>query len=265
MIAAGRSRLSVVTGTAGFLGAAVSRRLAFEGHRVPMMDVGAGLPEAEANRIGDAAVTMVTDITDPVAVESACESAFRELGIADILVDDAGVLLNSKACDTTPREWRRLMSVNLDGAHYVSRALLPRMRVRGFGRIVNICSLAMKTGGTGPRMRRGSRRLEPGGRDPPPLPAESPDPASVGSGCEAPAGVRLTGCPRMRLSAMPGRARRADDCRCATRSVWQRVAQPREGIPAAAAGHDAHPSESPRPGEMLTPDPRAEPLPQSVD
>ena len=147
MTAAGRNRLSVVTGAAGCLGAAVSRRLAFEGHRVLMMDVDPVLLKAEASRIGDAAVPMVTDITDPVAVESACETMFREHGTADTLVNNAGVLHLDKACDTTPREWRRLMSINLDGAFFVSRALLPRMRVQGFGRVVNICSLAMKTGG----------------------------------------------------------------------------------------------------------------------
>ena len=147
MIAAGRNRLSVVTGAAGILGAAVSRRLAFEGHRVLMMDVDAGRLEVEASRIGDAALPLVIDIADPVAVESACQTICREHGSADTLVNNAGVLLNDKACDTTPRDWRRLMSINLDGAFYVSRALLPRMRVQGFGRVVNICSLAMKTGG----------------------------------------------------------------------------------------------------------------------
>jgi len=64
-----------------------------------------------------------------------------------VLVNNAGVLSNDKAAETTPGEWRRLMGVNLDGAFYMSREALPGMKAEGWGRVVNICSLAMKTGG----------------------------------------------------------------------------------------------------------------------
>ncbi len=64
-----------------------------------------------------------------------------------MLVNNAGLLSNSKLCETSDDEWRRLLSVNLDGAFYLARAVLPDMKKRGWGRIVNISSLAMKTGG----------------------------------------------------------------------------------------------------------------------
>ena len=142
-----RKRLSVVTGAAGVLGAAVSRRLVAEGHRVVMMDIDADRLETQARGVGDAASPMVADIGDPAAVERACETIRNEHGSADTLVNNAGLLSNHKAEDTSPQEWRRLMAVNLDGAFYLARALLPGMRKAGFGRVVNVCSLAMKTGG----------------------------------------------------------------------------------------------------------------------
>ena len=147
MTAVERKRLSVVTGAAGVLGAAVSRRLVAEGHRVLMMDVAAERLDAEAHAIGDAASPVVADIGDPAAVEHACETIRDEHGGVDTLINNAGLLSNHKAEDTSPQEWRRLMAVNLDGAFYLARALLPGMRERGFGRVVNVCSLAMKTGG----------------------------------------------------------------------------------------------------------------------
>ena len=147
MTAVERKRLSVVTGAAGVLGAAVSRRLVAEGHRVLMMDVAAERLVAEARAIGDAASPVVADIGDPAAVERACETIRDEHGSVDTLINNAGLLSNHKAEDTSPQEWRRLMAVNLDGAFYLARALLPGMRERGFGRVVNVCSLAMKTGG----------------------------------------------------------------------------------------------------------------------
>ena len=140
-------RLSVVTGAGGVLGAAISRRLADEGHRVLMLDIADDRLDAAARGIGDAAWPLAADIADPADVERACEAIRNEHGSVDTLVNNAGLLSNHKAQDTPPEEWRRLMSVNLDGAFHLSRALLPGMRARGFGRVVNVCSLAMKTGG----------------------------------------------------------------------------------------------------------------------
>ena len=142
-----RQRLSVVTGAAGVLGAAVCRRLVAEGHRVLMLDVAADRLGEEARGIGDAASPVVADVGDPAAVERVCASIRDVHGGVDTLVNNAGILSNRKSGDTSPAEWRRIMAVNLDGAFHLARALLPDMRERGFGRVVNVCSLAMKTGG----------------------------------------------------------------------------------------------------------------------
>ena len=140
-------RLSVVTGAAGVLGTAVSRRLVAGGHRVLMMDVAADRLEAQAREIGDVASPLVVNVGDPAEVERTCATIRNEHGRVDTLVNNAGLLSNHDAEGTSPQEWRRLMAVNLDGAFYLSRALVPGMRERGFGRVVNVCSLAMKTGG----------------------------------------------------------------------------------------------------------------------
>ena len=143
-----RKRLSVVTGAAGSLGEAISRRLAADGHHVLLMDVAAGPLEELARGIGDRASSIVVDISDPEAVERACLAIRNERGAVDTLINNAGILSNNKAEGTSPEEWRRLMSVNVDGSFYMARALLPGMREMRWGRIVNVCSMAMKTGGT---------------------------------------------------------------------------------------------------------------------
>ena len=140
-------RLSVVTGAAGVVGVAISRRLVADGHRVLMMDVAADRLEAEARDIGDAASPLVVDISVAATVERACEAIRNEHGSVDTLINNAGILSNHKVEGTSPEEWRRLLAVNLDGAFYLARALLPGMRERRWGRVVNVCSLAMKTGG----------------------------------------------------------------------------------------------------------------------
>ena len=140
-------RLSVVTGAAGVLGTAVARQLVADGHRVLMMDIAADRLEATARDIGDAASPMVVDVSCPVTVERACETILKEHGTVDTLVNNAGILSNNKVEETAVDEWHRLMAVNLDGAFYLTRALLPGMRKQRWGRVVNVCSLAMKTGG----------------------------------------------------------------------------------------------------------------------
>ena len=113
------------------MGRAVARALAADGLRVVGIDV-------KPHRGG-----VVCDISDPQAVAK----AVRGIGRVDVLVNNAGILSNNKSQDTTPEEWRRVLAANLDGAFYLSRAVIPGMKQRRWGRIVNTCSLAAKTGG----------------------------------------------------------------------------------------------------------------------
>ncbi len=146
MVIPGR-RVSVVTGAGGSIGAAVARRFAVNGHRVVLMDIEPDALEQVARSMGDQAIPVVANVADPEAVERACRDLISSQGTVDTLVNGAGVLSNNKTADTTAEEWRHLMAVNLDGAFHMTRALLPSMRDGGWGRIVNVCSMAMKTGG----------------------------------------------------------------------------------------------------------------------
>jgi len=123
--------VAVVTGAAGTMGRAVMECLAAEGLKTIGIDV---KPSPGG---------MVCDISDAARAEK----AIREIGQVDILVNNAGILSNNKSEATAPEEWRKVLSVNLDGAFYLSRAAIPGMKARRWGRIVNTCSLAAKTGG----------------------------------------------------------------------------------------------------------------------
>lgn len=137
---------AVVTGAAGTMGLAAVRFLLEDGARVAMVDIEpAGL--GRAARLPGKTLPIVCDIADASAVREAHRQIESELGPVDILVNNAGILINSKAEQTTDEEWRRVMAVNVDGAFHWSRAVLPGMKARGWGRIINVCSLAAKTGG----------------------------------------------------------------------------------------------------------------------
>lgn len=94
-----------------------------------------------------ATVPIICDISSAVGARNAIVEVRRSLGEIDILVNNAGILSNNKSEATKDEEWRRVLAVNLDAAFYLSREVIPGMKARGWGRIVNTCSLAAKTGG----------------------------------------------------------------------------------------------------------------------
>lgn len=142
-----QGRVALVTGAAGTMGLATVRALLEDGLRVAMVDVSAARLEQAARELGQGALPSPCDVSDPAAVGAAFAKIERTLGPVDVLVNNAGILSNAKAAETSPEEWRRVLAVNLDGAFYLARAALPGMKTRGWGRIVNVCSLAMKSGG----------------------------------------------------------------------------------------------------------------------
>jgi len=126
-----KGRTAVVTGAAGTIGRVVVKALAADGLEVVGLDV------------KPARGCVACDISDPAAVAK----TLRGVGRVDVLVNNAGILSNNKSEATTPEEWRRVLAANLDGAFYLSRQVIPGMKKRRWGRIVNTCSLAAKTGG----------------------------------------------------------------------------------------------------------------------
>jgi len=145
MVLSGKT--AVVTGAAGTMGLAVVRALLEDGAKVALVDIDAMRLDGVIRFVRGTTVAVVCDITEPGAVRAAHQQVEKVLGPVDILVNNAGVLSNLKAEATDDDEWQRVMSVNVDGAFYWARAVLPAMKKRGWGRIINICSLAAKTGG----------------------------------------------------------------------------------------------------------------------
>lgn len=141
------SRIALVTGAAGTMGAATARRLAHDSHKVALVDVAADRLKPLAAELGAKACAVAADLSNEKDIERAVAEAERALGPVDILVNNAGILSNNKAAATSTDEWRRVMSINLDAAFLLARRVLPGMKTRGFGRVVNVCSLAMKSGG----------------------------------------------------------------------------------------------------------------------
>jgi len=141
------NRVAFVTGAGGALGAAIARALVAEGHRVALGDTNRAALDAVAATLGAKVLPLVFDVSDAAQVKNACDAVRKAWGGVDILVNNAGILSNHKIADITPEEWRRIHAVNLDGAYLLCRELAPAMRERRWGRIINICSLAMKTGG----------------------------------------------------------------------------------------------------------------------
>ncbi len=141
------NRVAFVTGAAGALGVAIARALLNEGHRVVLADNNASALHDLAATCGDRALPIAFDVSDAVEVSVACETVRKKWGTVDILVNNAGILTNNKIADTTPDEWRQVHAVNVDGPFLLCREWVPAMRQRRWGRIINMCSVAMKTGG----------------------------------------------------------------------------------------------------------------------
>ena len=142
-----KDKTVVVTGAAGAMGMAVVRALLEEGAKVALVDVDALRLDSVVRFLRGTTVGVPCDVSDAAGVRQAHAQVEATLGPVDVLVNNAGVLSNLKAEATDDAEWRRILAVNLDGAFYWARAVLPGMKKRGWGRIVNVASLAAKTGG----------------------------------------------------------------------------------------------------------------------
>lgn len=140
-------KVALVTGAAGTMGLAAAKFLLEDGCRVAMVDFNRERNTALARELGPAAQAFSFDISDPEAVRAGHEAIADAMGDVDILVNNAGILSNNKVEATDAAEWRRVLGANLDGAFYLAQRVVPAMKARRFGRIINTCSLAAKTGG----------------------------------------------------------------------------------------------------------------------
>lgn len=140
-------KVALVTGGAGSIGAAVAARLSSEGMKVVLNDISEQKVRGVTDGYGDKMLPLAFDISDPQQCERMVSKIKNDIGPIDVLVNNAGILSNNKIETTPADEWRRVLDVNLSGAFYLSKAVVPAMKQKRWGRIVNICSLAAKSGG----------------------------------------------------------------------------------------------------------------------
>lgn len=142
-----QGRLALVTGAAGTMGLAATRALIDHGAVVVMADVSRQRLSELARELGGRALPAVFDVTDPEAIQRELGRLEGSSGSVDILVNNAGILSNNKTLTTSTEEWRRVLEINLGGMFYMCRAVIPAMKARGWGRIINVSSLAAQSGG----------------------------------------------------------------------------------------------------------------------
>ena len=141
---------AVVTGARRGIGAAIARALAEHGAVVAAFDIAAArAPEdksLQSGQNGGRIKDYVVDITSGDSVAEAFAAVRRDLGPVDILVNNAGIIRRGGLMDVTPEDWQAVLNVNLNGVFHCCRAVVPEMKQRRTGRIVNISSVVAKTG-----------------------------------------------------------------------------------------------------------------------
>ncbi len=140
-------RRAIVTGGASGIGFGVATRLVSEGAQVAAWDISPSTLAGARSKIGEGLTGIHVDITDPAGVHAAMEQTLSALGGVDILVASAGITgPNTTTWEYPVDAWRRVIDVNLNGLFYCNRAVIPAMLEGGYGRIINVASIAGKEG-----------------------------------------------------------------------------------------------------------------------
>ena len=133
-------RVALVTGGASGIGRAIARELASRGARIAVVDLDGEAATAVAAELADG-LALRCDVADPAACEAAVARVGDELGPVDILVNDAGLQHVSPIATFPIERWRYLIDVMLVAPFVLTRAVLPGMTARGWGRIINMGSI----------------------------------------------------------------------------------------------------------------------------
>lgn len=139
-------KTALITGGGRGIGRAIALMFAREGARIAVAARTAEQVEQVANEIGNEAIALVCDVSDPESVTRMFGDLRERLGNADILVNNAGIAESATVVNTTDELWHRHLAINLSGTFYCTRAALPAMFKKGWGRVINVASIAGKTG-----------------------------------------------------------------------------------------------------------------------
>jgi 3-oxoacyl-[acyl-carrier protein] reductase len=144
-----KTRRAVVTGGARGIGYAIASRLLHSGASVSLWDLDADALTEAARKLSDSGTVHVAqmDVTDEMSANAATEKTVEAFGGIDILVNNAGIAgSTAKTWELPVAEWRRVVEIDLIGPYLCCRAVVPIMLAGGYGRIVNIASIAGKEG-----------------------------------------------------------------------------------------------------------------------
>lgn len=144
-----QNRTAIVTGGARGIGRAIVERLLASGASVAIWDMDGGAAEEAAAELAPAGkvVAVAVDVTQLASVTQAVAATVAALGGIDILVNNAGIAgANATVWQTDPAEWKRVVDINLNGPFHCCHEVVPEMLKKGYGRIVNIASIAGKEG-----------------------------------------------------------------------------------------------------------------------
>ena len=138
-------RNAVVTGGASGLGFAIAKRLIASGAKVVIWDLDGEAGEAAGKQLGGSSIR--ADVSDLTSVTSALQKTLGVVPAIHILINNAGISgPNAKLWEYPVDDWQRIFAVNVEGTFYCCRTVVPLMRERNYGRIVNIASVAGKDG-----------------------------------------------------------------------------------------------------------------------
>lgn len=141
------SQTAIVTGGAQGIGLACAKRIAECGGTIAVWDIEQDLAESEARALGNGSFACFADVGDWSSVQQALERTLAKTGRIDVAINSAGIAGSNALLEDYPvEEFATIQRVNVFGTFHVNRAVVPSMRARNYGRIVNIASVAGKEG-----------------------------------------------------------------------------------------------------------------------
>jgi 2-hydroxycyclohexanecarboxyl-CoA dehydrogenase len=151
------SDVVVVTGGAQGIGLSICQRATAAGWAVAIIDIDGSRAKEAAGIVGSGAIAIAADVTDPEAMTAAAEQVGSELGHCSGLVANQGWTPERRFLETTVDEQRRIIAVNYEGSLHATRAFLPGMIERSYGRVVYVSSDAARVGVAGEAVYAGAK------------------------------------------------------------------------------------------------------------
>ena len=144
-----KDRVAIVTGAAQGIGAAVAAAYVREGARVVIADLDPAAAQAEAAKLGEAALGVACNVAERASVDAMVAQAIGHFGKVDILVNNAGITRTAMLHKMTPEQWTAVLNVHLTGSFHCIQAVVAGMMERRWGRIINVTSAAGLVGTIG--------------------------------------------------------------------------------------------------------------------